>query len=102
MSPDDARIEFSNRSRIVARGLSRMMERIELTRECEGVQVPAGTRTTLEKGLEVFITQSLGGTYTVQVPAHAGLFRISGKDADALGKTPEQGSEAAAGGDVEA
>ena len=72
-----------------------MMERVELTRECEGVQVPAGTKMTLEKGLEVFITQSLGGTYTVQVPAYSGLFRISGKDADALGKTPEQGSEAA-------
>jgi probable FeS assembly SUF system protein SufT len=78
-----------------------MMERVELTRDCEGVQVPAGTKMTLEKGLEVFITQSLGGTYTVQVPAYSGLFRISGKDADALGKTPEQGSEAAAGGDTE-
>ena len=76
------------------------MERVELTRECEGVQVPAGTKMTLEKGLEVFITQSLGGTYTVQVPAYAGLFRISGKDADALGKTPEQATEAASG-DVE-
>ena len=78
-----------------------MMERVELTRDCEGVQVPAGTRTTLEKGLEVFITQSLGGTYTVQVPAHAGLFRIAGKDADALGKTPEETSEAAPAGDIE-
>jgi hypothetical protein len=47
-----------------------MMERVELTRDCEGVQVPSGTKTLLEKGLEVFITQSLGGTYTVQVPAH--------------------------------
>ena len=59
------------------------MERVELTRECEAVQIPAGIATTLEKGIEVFITQSLGGTYTLQVPAHGGLFRIAGKDADA-------------------
>jgi probable FeS assembly SUF system protein SufT len=79
------------------------MERVELTRECEGVQVPAGNKMTLEKGLEAFITQSLGGTFTVQVPAYGGLFRIAGKDADALGKTPEEaGTVASSGGDLEA
>ena len=36
------------------------MERVELIRECEAVQVPLGSPITLEKGLEVFITQSLG------------------------------------------
>jgi probable FeS assembly SUF system protein SufT len=78
------------------------MERVELTRECEGVQVPAGNKMMLEKGLEVFITQSLGGTFTVQVPAYGGLFRIAGKDADALGKTPaEAGGSAMKGGDLE-
>lgn len=66
------------------------MERVELSRECEGVQVPAGNKMMLEKGLEAFITQSLGGTFTVQVPAYGGLFRIAGKDADALGKTPAE------------
>ncbi|HEY6418910.1 MAG TPA: putative Fe-S cluster assembly protein SufT [Candidatus Binataceae bacterium] len=74
------------------------MERVELTRECEGVQIPAGTKTPLEKGLEVFITQTLGGTFTVQVPAYGGLFRIAGKDADALGKKPEEAGAVAAGG----
>ena len=69
------------------------MERVELIRDCEAVQIPAGDRTTLEKGIEVFITQSLGGTFTLQVPSHGGLFRIAGKDADALGKTPEQAAE---------
>jgi probable FeS assembly SUF system protein SufT len=77
------------------------MERVELTRECEGVQVPAGNKVMLEKGLEVFITQSLGGTYTVQVPAHGGLFRISGKDADALGKAVAEESAGASNGDLE-
>ena len=78
------------------------MERIELTRECEGVQVPAGNKMMLEKGLEAFITQSLGGTFTVQVPAYGGLFRIAGKDADALGKKPEEaGGASMTGGDLE-
>src|ERR1700674_3368701 len=75
----------------------------ENTRECEGVQVPAGNKMTLEKGLEPFITQSLGGTFTLQVPAYGGLFRVAGKDADALGKTPQDAGvvSASGGGDLE-
>ena len=78
------------------------MERVELARECEGVQVPSGNKMMLEKGLEAFITQALGGTFTVQVPAYGGLFRIAGKDADALGKTPaEAGGAEMKGTDLE-
>ena len=78
------------------------MERVELARECEGVQVPSGNKIMLEKGLEAFITQALGGTFTVQVPAYGGLFRIAGKDADALGKTPaEAGGAEMKGTDLE-
>jgi probable FeS assembly SUF system protein SufT len=62
------------------------MERVEVTRNCEAVQIPSGEQITLEKGTEVYITQSLGGTYTVQAPTYGGLFRIAGHDADALGK----------------
>src|SRR5262249_56881488 len=72
---------------------------VELTRECEAVEIPAGNKITLEKGVEAYITQSLGGTFTLQVPAYGGLFRIAGKDADALGKTPEDAGAVAAGGD---
>jgi probable FeS assembly SUF system protein SufT len=43
---------------------------------------------TLEKGTEAMLTQSLGGSFTLQVPAYGGLFRIAGKDADAIGKEP--------------
>src|ERR1700682_1906458 len=79
------------------------MERVELTRECEAVQVPLGSPITLEKGLEVFITQSLGGSLPVQVPPYGGLYRITGKDADALGKSAEDAATAAtASGDLEA
>jgi len=64
------------------------MERVELTRDVEAVQIPAGTPLTLEKGTQAFITQSLGGSFTLQVPEYGGLFRIAGADGDAIGKEP--------------
>ena len=80
------------------------MERTEVSRDIEAIEIPAGTKTKIDKGTEVFITQSLGGTFTVQAPAYGGLFRISGKDADALGKKPEDAAPAQAveGSDLEA
>ncbi len=78
------------------------MERVELNRDCDAVQVPSGDPVRLKQGTEVIISQSLGGTFTVQVPAYGGLFRIAGKDADALGKDPaESGAAQASGGDLE-
>ena len=78
------------------------MERFELTRDCDVVQIPIGTAVTLEKGTEVYLMQSLGGSYTVQAPAYGGLFRIAGRDADAIGKEPiAPPVEAAAEGDLE-
>jgi len=80
-----------------------MSERVELSRECEAVQIPAGHTVTLPKGTQAFITQSLGGSYTLQVPTYGGLFRVAGRDADAIGK--EFVAEAApveAAGDLEA
>jgi probable FeS assembly SUF system protein SufT len=77
------------------------MERVELNRDCDAVAVPIGDVIRLKKGTEVTITQSLGGSFTIQVPA--GLFRIAGKDADALGKEATESAAAPAeGGDLEA
>ena len=59
------------------------METVELTRDCEAVQIPGGDTITLGNGTGVDITQTLGGTYTVR--AGMGLFRIGAQDADALG-----------------
>lgn len=59
---------------------------ISLTREVEGVQIPSGNVVTLPAETSVIITQALGGSYTVVVPNQAGLFRIKGSDADALGQ----------------
>lgn len=67
---------------------------VELTRDCEVVQIPHGTPTLLPKGTAVDITQTLGGTYTIF--AGGGLFRVAGKDADALGIAPV--AEAEVGG----
>ena len=59
---------------------------ITLTRDCDAIQIPSGHPIVLPKGIQVIITQSLGGTYTVATPG--GLARIEIKDADALGLQP--------------
>ena len=61
-------------------------EQVELNRDCEAVQIPAGHTVTLPKGTVGIITQALGGSYTLQVPSYGGLYRVASQDADALGK----------------
>jgi len=56
---------------------------VTLARDVEASVVPVGTKVTLQKGEQAYITQSLGGTYTVVV--NGNMFRIDSKDADALG-----------------
>jgi probable FeS assembly SUF system protein SufT len=65
-----------------------MHEQILLAREVDAIQIPSGDTITLPAGTEVFITQRLGGTYTVATTQ--GLARISSKDADALGVDQEE------------
>ena len=64
---------------------------VELTRDCEAVQIPHGNSLTLPKGTSVDITQMLGGSYTVH--AQGGLYRVASKDADALGIAPATEAE---------
>jgi probable FeS assembly SUF system protein SufT len=67
---------------------------IELSREVVATRIPSGEEFQLEAGTAVLITQALGGTFTVHAGNHPGLFRIGGKDADALGReVPAGGSE---------
>lgn len=56
---------------------------VTLTRDVDASVVPVGTKVTLMKGEQAYITQSLGGAHTVVV--NGNMFRIDGKDADALG-----------------
>lgn len=58
---------------------------IELSRDCDGIQIPDGHRIHLTAGSSVRISQSLGGSYTV-ITDWGAMVRISDRDADALGK----------------
>lgn len=57
---------------------------MQLARDVNAIAIPAGTNEMLLKGSEVHITQELGGSFTVH--SRGLLFRIEGKDADALGR----------------
>jgi probable FeS assembly SUF system protein SufT len=61
-------------------------ESVTLTRDVDAAVIPVGTKVTLQKGEQAYITQSLGGSYTVVV--NGNMFRIEGKDADALAIAP--------------
>lgn len=61
---------------------------LKLIRDCDAVLIPDGTPARLHEGTEVFITQQLGGAYTVSGPG--GLFRIERQDADVLGFEPSE------------
>jgi probable FeS assembly SUF system protein SufT len=55
-------------------------------RDCEVVMIPSGELVTLPAGTAGYITQALGGSFTVFVDGN--LFRVDGTDADAIGKQP--------------
>src|SRR6266481_3519494 len=57
---------------------------VELKRDCEATEIPAGTVIMLPAGTAVDITQTLGGSYTVRALS-GGLFRIAPENRDALG-----------------
>ena len=67
-------------------GYSQTSEPIRFERDCVAVMVPQGETVTLPAGQVGYITQALGGSFTVYVDGN--LFRIRGADADALGKEP--------------
>ncbi|WP_036140313.1 putative Fe-S cluster assembly protein SufT [Luteibacter sp. 9135] len=67
-------------------GFSLSSEPFTLERDCQAVMVPQGETVTLPAGQIGYITQALGGSFTVYVEGN--LFRIAGGDADALGKEP--------------
>ena len=63
-------------------------ELITVERDCEAILIPSGDPIKLIKGTHVRITQALGGDYTLFV--NGNLVKISGADADAIGKDPEE------------
>ncbi len=61
-------------------------EPIVVQRDVKAVIIPAGIEVKLRTGSVGYITQALGGSFTVYVEGN--LFRIAGEDADAIGKEP--------------
>lgn len=55
-----------------------------LSRDVKAVMVPAGIEIELKSGQSGFITQALGGSFTLYMEGN--LFRLPGADADAIGK----------------
>lgn len=55
-------------------------------RDCDAVLIPVGERVRIPQGVTGYITQSLGGSFTVYIEGN--LFRVAGIDADAIGKEP--------------
>jgi probable FeS assembly SUF system protein SufT len=66
---------------------------VTLSRNCPAVLIPQGTTITLETGTQVFITQALGGSVTVNV--NGNLARIAAHDVDAIGMETETAARAA-------
>jgi probable FeS assembly SUF system protein SufT len=59
-------------------------EAFVLQRDVEAIMVPSGHAITLKAGLAGYITQALGGSFTLYVEGN--LYRLPGDAADAIGK----------------
>jgi probable FeS assembly SUF system protein SufT len=57
---------------------------IIVKRDCQAVMIPSGDKVVLSSGSTVWMTQSLGGSYTVMTD-RGYMARIEGRDGDALG-----------------
>jgi probable FeS assembly SUF system protein SufT len=68
--------------------MSYAYEDVTLSRSAEGVMIPSGERVVVPQGAEAVIIQSLGGSYTLRTD-NGFLVRLSGKEVEAIGKTPE-------------
>jgi probable FeS assembly SUF system protein SufT len=71
-----------------------MREEVVVNRNVEAVMIPSGEPVVLPQGAHATITQSLGGTYTL-ITDRGLMVRVSGKEVEAIGKTPNETSLAA-------
>lgn len=79
-------VKWDSPIRVASVSYSRTSEPVKFARDCPAVLVPQGDQVTLPAGTVGYITQALGGSFTVFVDGN--LFRIAGEHADALGKEP--------------
>src|SRR5215470_3625545 len=64
---------------------------VKLSRTTEVIEIPSGRVSTLPENMSVRIMQSRGDSYTVWTD-YGQMYRVDGKDADALGLQPPDGS----------
>lgn len=70
-----------------------------LSRDVAAVMVPSGDAIELKSGLSGFITQALGGSFTLYIEGN--LYRLAGENADAIGKQVVAPPELPPGADEE-
>jgi len=71
-----------------------MNQTVKLSRTTEVIEIPSGRVSTLPENMSVRIMQSRGDSYTVWTD-YGQMYRIEGKDADALGMQPSDSSASA-------
>ncbi|PYQ30601.1 MAG: putative Fe-S cluster assembly protein SufT [Acidobacteria bacterium] len=69
-----------------------MREEVTFSRNAEAIMIPSGEKVLVPKGAQATITQSLGGTFTL-ITDRGLMVRVSGKEVEAIGKTPVETSE---------
>src|SRR5258706_687303 len=76
-------------------------EEVTLSRTAEAVMIPSGEKVLVPEGAHATITQSLGGSHALTTERGL-MVRISGREVEAIGKTPENvpGADAAPGEEV--
>jgi probable FeS assembly SUF system protein SufT len=66
-------------------------ESFVIQREVDAVMVPSGHPIRLQPGQAGFISQALGGSFTLYIEGN--LYRLAGTEADAIGKEPMRAPE---------
>jgi len=74
-------------------------EPIVVQRDVKAIAIPAGVSVNLKLGSVGYITQALGGSFTVYIDGN--LFRIAGQEADAIGKSAAVAPEVTPGASEE-
>ena len=72
---------------------------VRLQRTCEVIEIPSGRVSTLPEGTPVRIMQSRGDSYTVWTD-YGQMYRVDGKDADALGRQASSSANEPAAADT--
>ena len=71
-------------------------EEVTFNRNADAVMIPSGERVLVPTGSHGTITQSLGGSYTL-ITDRGLMIRVSGREVEAIGKTPQNVPEMAPG-----